>query len=169
MSFINIKWCHISYAIRAIQLYSCQICNLILDSNLHSLIPRYITQKVETYINSEDILGLLVLFSVILVILSLVYLINIEGPIIQSQVGFAGRKKKVMMKRREDARIMLQAVEESLLLCCFRSFHFTTKEEKTMVYEFLEKPPLFLTILSVIHFFFPDQQFFSIDIQKFWH
>ena len=159
MSFINIKWCHISYAIRAIQLYSCQICNLILDSNLHILIPRY----------SEDILGLLVLFSVILVILSLVYLINIEGPIIQSWVGFAGRKKKVMMKRREDARIMLQAVEESLLLCCFRSFHFTTKEEKTMVYEFLEKPPLFLTILSVIHFFFPDQQFFSIDIQKFWH
>ena len=159
MSFINIKWCHISYAIRAIQLYSCQICNLILDSNLYSLIPRY----------SEDILVLLVLFSVILVILSLVYLINIEGPIIQSQVGFAGRKKKVMMKRREDARIMLQAVEESLLLCCFRSFHFTTKEEKTMVYEFLEKPPLFLTILSVIHFFFPDQQFFSIDIQKFWH
>ena len=159
MSFINIKWCHISYAIRAIQLYSCQICNLILDSNLYSLIPRY----------SEDILGLLVLFSVILVILSLVYLINIEGPIIQSQVGFAGRKKKVMMKRREDARIMLQAVEESLLLCCFRSFRFTTKEEKTMVYEFLEKPPLFLTILSVIHFFFPDQQFFSIDIQKFWH
>ena len=159
MSFINIKWCHISYAIRAIQLYSCQICNLILDSNLYSLIPRY----------SEDILVLLVLFSVILVILSLVYLINIEGPIIQSQVGCAGRKKKVMMKRREDARIMLQAVEESLLLCCFRSFHFTTKEEKTMVYEFLEKPPLFLTILSVIHFFFPDQQFFSIDIQKFWH
>ena len=138
MSFINIKWCHISYAIRAIQLYSCQICNLILDSNLHVLIPRY----------SEDILGLLVLFSVILVILSLVYLINIEGPIIQSQVGCAGRKKKVMMKRREDARIMLQAVEESLLLCCFRSFHFTTKEEKTMVYEFLEKPPLFLTISS---------------------
>ena len=98
--------------------------------------------------NNEEILGFLMLFLVILVILSLVYLINIEGPIIQSQVGCAGRKKKVMMKRREDARIMLQAVEESLLLCCFRSFHFTTKEEKTMVYEFLEKPPLFLTISS---------------------
>ena len=144
MSFINIKWCHISHVIFATQLYSCWICNLMLY-------------------------GILVLFLVILVTLSLVYLINIEGTIIQSQVRCAGRKKKVMVKRREDARIMLQAVEESLLLCCFRSFHFTTKEEKTMVYEFLEKPPLFLTILSVIHFFFSDQQFFSIDIQKFWH
>ena len=120
MSFINIKWCHISYAIRAIQLYSCQICNLILYSNLHILIPRY----------SEDILGLLVLFSVILVILSLVYLINIEGPIIQSYVGFAGRKKEGNDEEERRCQNNVASCRRKLvaMLLSIFSFHYQRRE-----------------------------------------